>query len=128
VFHLHGHNEVEASLVLTEDDYMDFLVNMSLETDLIPAPIETALTGTTLLFLGYRMADWNFRVLLRGMGRFMERGLQHLNVAVMLPPGAAEATPEKAQDYLTKYYENIDVRVYWGNVRDFIAELKERLG
>ena len=29
VYHLHGHRSVIDSLVLTEDDYLDYLVNMS---------------------------------------------------------------------------------------------------
>ena len=39
------------------------------------------------------------------------------------PKGADEG---KTQDYLTKYYENIDVRVYWGTARDFLADLWTR--
>lgn len=125
VFHLHGYIPLSESLVLTEDDYMDFLVNVASDPDLIPPQIARALTGTSLLFLGYRIADWNFRVLLRSFARFMERSQTRLNVAVMLPP-SADSLQEKVQDYLTKYYENIDVRVYWGTVKEFLAELKQR--
>ena len=35
VFHLHGHYETEESLVLTEDDYLNFLVNVSIELRII---------------------------------------------------------------------------------------------
>jgi len=125
VFHLHGYVPLAESLVLTEDDYMDFLVNVASDPDLIPPQIARALTGTSLLFLGYRIADWNFRVLLRSFARFMERSQTRLNVAVMLPP-SADSLQEKVQDYLTKYYQNIDVRVYWGSVKDFFAELKQK--
>lgn len=126
VFHLHGHVPVSESLVLTEDDYMDFLVNISTDPNLIPAPIARALTGASLLFIGYRITDWNFRVLLKSFARFMESSVMRLNVAVMLAPSTAESSPQEVQDYLTKYYENIDVRVYWGTARDFVKELKER--
>lgn len=126
VFHLHGYVPVAESLVLTEDDYMDFLVNMSTERDLIPAPVARALTGTSLLFIGYKISDWNFRVLLRSFERFMEASVGRLHVAVMLVPPGPEETKQKAQDYLTKYYENIDVRVYWGTAKEFLKELQER--
>jgi SIR2-like domain len=126
VFHLHGYVPVAESLVLTEDDYMDFLVNVASDNEVIPPQIARALTGTTLLFIGYRIADWNFRVLLRSFERFMERTVSFLNVAVMLPPAASESTREEAQAYLTSYYANIDVRVYWGSVKDFMEELKKR--
>jgi hypothetical protein len=126
VFHLHGYVPVAESLVLTEDDYMDFLVNISVDPNLIPAPISSALTGTSLLFIGYRISDWNFRVLLRSFERFMEPSLSRLNVAVMPLPAGTEDAKQKMQDYLTKYYENIDVRVYWGTAREFVKDLWDR--
>jgi hypothetical protein len=136
VFHLHGHDEVPESLVLTEDDYMDFLVNISdPDNALMPSAIEKALSESTLLFMGYKIADWSFRVLLRGISRFKEPSLRRINVAVMLPPtaaelasaGSAESSGEKAQEYLSAYYENMDIQVYWGTVRDFVTELKNRM-
>lgn len=126
VFHLHGYVPVSESLVLTEDDYMDFLVNLASEPDLIPAPVARALAGTSLLFIGYRITDWNFRVLLRNFARFMESSISRLNVAVMLVPPGSEEAKQKAQEYLTSYYENIDVRVFWGTAREFLEELQRR--
>jgi len=126
VFHLHGHVPISDSLVLTEDDYMDFLVNISADPKLIPAPIARALTGSSLLFIGYRISDWNFRVLLRSFDRLAEASVSRLNVAVMPAPAGADEVKVKTQDYLTKYYENIDVRVYWGTARDFVKELWTR--
>jgi hypothetical protein len=127
VFHLHGYNPLAESLVLTEDDYMDFLVNISVEDKLIPPVIQKALTGTSLLFIGYRIADWNFRVLLRSLSRYFETGLRRTHFAVMTQPAASEDLRAKAQSYLVDYYENIDVRVYWGTAADFVSELRARL-
>lgn len=127
VFHLHGYNPIAESLVLTEDDYMDFLVNISRNDQLLPKPIQKALTGSSLLFIGYRIADWNFRVLLRSLAGFLESGLRRTHFAVITPPTAAEAMKQKAQDYLSEYYENIDVRVYWGTAREFAADLQKRM-
>jgi len=134
VFHLHGHSEFPESLVLTEDDYMDFLVNLS-RPALMPPAIQAALEKTTLLFLGYRMADWSFRVLMRGISRLMEPSMRRMNVAVMLPPAedevsssdSAETSQQKAQDYLDKYYDNLGIQVYWGTVSEFFADLKKRM-
>lgn len=126
VFHLHGHVPISDSLVLTEDDYMDFLVNISADPSLIPAPIARALTASSLMFIGYRISDWNFRVLLRSFDRLAESSTSRLNVAVMRAPAGSDEIKEKTMDYLTKYYENIDVRVYWGTAREFVKELWER--
>ena len=57
----------------------------------------------------------------------MERAISRPSIAVMMLPDPAEGTREEAQAYLTKYYKNIDVRVYWGKVSEFISELKNRL-
>jgi hypothetical protein len=128
VFHLHGHAEKSSSIVLTEDDYFDFLVNVSRDETLIPPAVQRALTETSVLFIGYGLADWNFRVLLQGLSRYMERGLGRTHIAVMVPPNISnsEAQQKKAQAYLSNYYENIDVRVFWGTARDFCTELAQR--
>ena len=121
VFHLHGHDRVPESLVLTEDDYLDFLVNISRDQNLLPHRIQRALTGASLLFIGYRLADWNFRVLFRGLVSSMEESLRRISVAVQLPP-----EDQNVQRYLTEYFKNINVRVYWGTAREFAAELRQR--
>jgi len=127
VFHLHGYNPLAESLVITEDDYMDFLVNISVDDQLIPPVIRKAFMGTSMLFVGYRIADWNFRVLLRSLSRYMESGLQRTHFAVITPPQTADDLRAKAQEYLSKYYENIDVRVFWGTATEFLGQLRQRL-
>jgi hypothetical protein len=129
VFHLHGRIPTAESLVLTEDDFLDFLVNISNAQQLLPSPIEKALKSTSLLFIGYRIGDLNLRVLLQGFRRVLEKAVKYTHVAVMLPPASAkESSQDEVQAYLTKYYKDIDVRVYWGTVRGFLSELKARLG
>jgi hypothetical protein len=52
--------------VLTEDDYLDFLVKVSWDNTVIPPRIAEALTDSSLLLLGYHLQDWDFRVMFRG--------------------------------------------------------------
>jgi hypothetical protein len=127
VFHLHGHSGMPDSLVLTEDDYLDFLVNISNDAELIPPAIQAALSGTSLLFIGYGIADWTLRTILRGISRLEQSG-RRTGVATMLLP-VDDSDPEKqqrAEKHLTAYYQNIDVAVYWGTARDFLSELGTR--
>jgi hypothetical protein len=129
VFHLHGHKGVPESLVLTEDDYLDFLVNISRDKDLLPPRIQKALAGTSLLFIGYGLADWSFRVLYRGLAMSTESSLRRISVTVQLPPrptNATESLQPQMQDYLDEYFNRMDVRVYWGEAREFAAELRQR--
>jgi hypothetical protein len=126
VFHLHGmlrlkERDIPHSLVLTEDDYLEFLVNLVHDTDLLPLPIREALTNTSLLFIGYRLADWNFRVMyqsLRAISRFS-------GLIVMLPPQGGNE--EKALEFYREQYRSMDLKVYWGTARQFCAELRQRL-
>ena len=128
VFHLHGHTERRESIVLTEDDYFDFLVNISRDAELVPKRVQKAFTESSVLFIGYGLADWNFRVMLQGLSRYIEKGLGRTHFAVMLPPsvGDSEVQREKAQSYLANYYENIDVKICWASATDFCAELRTR--
>ena len=67
VFHIHGCNETPSSLVLTEDDYLDFLVRLGQRSEMIPPMIQGAIAQSSLLFIGYSLRDWNFRVLHRAV-------------------------------------------------------------
>ncbi len=127
VFHLHGYIDVPESMVLTEDDYLDFLVNMNKEPDLIPAPIQKALMGSSLLFLGYGMRDWNFRVLFRSLVSYIDKAVAYTHYAVQTAPNMAKEN-EEAIRYLTKYYEELKIRMYWGKCSEFAKELKANWG
>lgn len=121
VFHLHGSDLVTESLVLTDDDYLDFLLTSSRDKRLLPHQVSRALADTSLLFLGYRLADWSFRVLFRGLIYAVPEARRRLNIAVQLPsPHSAEC------DYLEAYFSNMKVQVYWGNATDFVKELRRR--
>jgi SIR2-like domain len=120
VYHLHGCLGLPESLVLTEDDYLDFLVAVARDPDLLPHHVQRALAGTSLLFLGYRLADWDFRVIHRGLVASMEASLRRLSVTVQLTPS------DPARDYLDRYFGALKLRVYWGSASDFAADLARR--
>lgn len=138
VFHLHGHSELEDSLVLTEDDYIDFLIRFGEDQDLLPPRIKEAFSTTSVLFLGYRLADMNFRVLFRAVSRFLAQDSnEEIHLSVQLAPSTEDLKPderdlkledrEKALAYLNKYYEKLNIRVYWGTCQEFVKELRQRL-
>jgi hypothetical protein len=127
VFHMHGHYDIPESMVLSEDDYLDFLVNVSRDQGLVPPRIQEAMAGTSLLFIGYSLADWNFRVIFRGLVGSLEGGLRRINVAVQLPPvGEEQELLEVQQKYLSEYFGTIKVYVYWGHAKDFVKDLRKR--
>lgn len=69
LFKMHGSahrrniKDGDDDLIITEDDYVDFLVNLS---PYYPPPsLTAAYKKRRFLFLGYSLVDWNFRVFLR---------------------------------------------------------------
>jgi hypothetical protein len=131
VYHFHGHMAWPASLVVTEDDYFEFLVNLAK----IPPPfvlprIDRVLGDGALLFLGYKLGDWDFRVLFRLLMNYLKfGGFKH--IAVQLGPmSGAEATDTtkagNAARYLGTYLDQRNIKVYWGTCQEFIAELNRR--
>ena len=130
VYHLHGHLAVPESLVLTEDDYLDFLIRIARDEDLLPGCVREAFTRASLLFVGYRIADWNFRVLFRSLVTYMEHALRRSHFSVQPLPRQdhmREEAKRRAQAYLVQYFEAQSIAVvYWGRSHEFAAELGRR--
>ena len=129
VFHLHGCGGLKESIVVTEDDYLQFLVSVASEKGITPGRIMQALTETTLLFIGYSLRDWTFRVLWRGLVA-SRPNMRYLSIAIQLPPDPnahSDEEQKEAQDFLDRYFDKLfDVRVYWGTAREFAADLSKR--
>ncbi len=130
VYHLFGIADEPVSLVLTEDDYFDFLIGVSANRDLIPIAVRQALADTALFFLGFRVDDWNFRVLFRSImrqeGGSRRRKYAHI-AAQILPEEGRFLEPERACRYLESYFQDSAISIFWGSSEDFVKELQQRL-
>jgi hypothetical protein len=137
VYHLHGAANEPQSMVLTEDDYLDFLVWFSREwanrdRRLFPAPVIKAIAGSSLLFIGYSRTDWSFRVLFRALVGSLLANRGSKSVAVQLSPVPEDAKPEvrkRAEKYLESYFmsmQMLPVRVFWGKAEKFTELLRNR--
>jgi hypothetical protein len=131
VYHFHGHMAWPASLVVTEDDYFEFLLNLAKEPPPFVLPcIDKVLGYGELLFLGYKLSDWDFRVLFRLLMDFLKAG-NFKHIAVQLGPrsraeAADQMKAENAERYLGTYLDKRNIKVYWGTCQEFIAELNRR--
>jgi SIR2-like domain len=129
VYHLHGHLELPESLVLTEDDYIDFLIRISRDETLLPVYVRKAFTGASVLFVGYRIADTNFRVLFRSLVIYMQESLKRSHFSVQSSPKDdefADEAKQRAKDYLVRYFDLQRISVFWGYSQDFAQELGKR--
>ena len=130
VYYLFGRISEPDSLVLTEDDYFDFLIGVTANKDLIPEVVRRALTDTALLFLGFNMDEWDFRVLFRSIMNREGRGRRsrYAHIAAQINPEEGRILePEGARHYLESYFQDADISIFWGSVDDFSDQLDERL-
>lgn len=142
VFHMFGNMRYPDTLVLAEDDYFDYLIGVNKHerhtfvsgeretgTEPFPPVIARAFAKRGLLFLGFRISDWEFRTLFRGiLARESKRGMRkHTNVSVQLQPGEGEfLEPQGARSFIEDYFRPYQVDVYWGSAEEFIERLVER--
>jgi hypothetical protein len=130
IYNLFGKLDEPDSVVLTEDDYFDFLIGVTGNKDLIPPVVRRALTDTALLFLGFQMDDWNFRVLFRSILSRQGSGRRdrYAHIAAQIEPEEGRILePERARRYLENYFsKGADISIFWGNAEDFLKELLQR--
>jgi SIR2-like domain len=73
VYKLHGSLSEPAGIILTEEDYIEFLTVAADEERGVPKPIQAALTDGMLLFLGYGLQDWDFRTIFKALIEKLDR-------------------------------------------------------
>ena len=128
VYHLYGALAVEDSTVLTEDDYFDYLLGVTRQEKSHPPTVNFRLVNSTLLFLGFNLDDWSFRVLLRSLmakeGRNNPNAYKHVAVQVN-PDENRMVNPERARRYLEALITSqVKMDIYWGSAEEFLADLK----
>ena len=128
VFHLHGDINTPQSMVLTEKDYFDFIINLNKEDEkeLLPSIMRLELPMSSLLFVGYTLNDIDFRSIFQGALSFLGRKSRKISVAVQVPP-LVNNNKDKVVNYLNQYTKSMfEVHAYWGNLTNFVAEFRER--
>jgi hypothetical protein len=134
VFHLHGVLGEPSSMVATEDDYVDFLVNLSKDLAnppthpkqkaILPLAVHRALTSNMLLFVGYGLADMNFRVILRSLVGSLDLTETVDGIAIQY----SEGDGAELLSYMRRYFRrSLRLNVYWCSADNFAAELGARL-
>ncbi len=139
VYHLFGLDQIETSLVLSEDDHLDFLVKVfhdlsattatqadGTNTGLIPLYLRNALKESALMLLGYRLQDWDFRILFRGVLNAGEAPLRRQSLAIQLDPARQKGIDNEAaaRQYLEKYFKP-PFQVEWDTTLAAVTQLME---
>ncbi|MBL8230210.1 MAG: CHAT domain-containing protein [Bryobacterales bacterium] len=140
--------ETQHTWVLTEDDFFDYLIRSS-RYQLWPGSVKFKMCNSVLMFLGFSLEDWKFRVLLRMIlqmeGAGLLGGKSHVGVQVN-PDESTMADVIRAKRYMESYLagrgtmpgairdNNANdkrtppkVDIYWGTAQDFLKDLNREL-
>ena len=131
VLHLFGTDEDPDSMVLTEDDHLDYLARISHDHEVfLPSSVNALLAKNTLLFLGYHLEDLDLKVILRGLLTYLAlTKYDRMQIAVQIETDDHDAAAQhEVTDYLQQTFRQYfspksDVKIYWGSAQQFMAEL-----
>lgn len=132
VYHLFGRYAEPDTLVITENDIFDFLINVNPTSKVqrIPTAVSAALVSSALLILGFPLDDWKFRVFFRSLmnlpGKQLRKGYTHV-AAQVDPEDGHTIDGARARRYLENYFEASKITIFWGSADDFLRELGARL-
>lgn len=104
----------EDSYVISEDHYIDYLANTDIASS-VPCEVGDALQNSHFLFLGYRLGDWNLRVLLHRIW-----GLQRLK-------RRSWSVQRSASDYDRRNCEHRNIGVVKSTLESYVVELEQAL-
>jgi SIR2-like protein len=126
VYKLHGSIEKPESMVLTEDDVVDFLACVIGNDPGIPPAIKQLFQSYSILFIGYGLKDINVRVLLRALrGRRDVAPDYSASFAIQRGP-ADEGLAQEWQQTVMYFRAREALRCFDVDARVFVAELKDR--
>jgi hypothetical protein len=130
ISYLFGRFDIPDTLVWSEDNYFEYLINITKQDPKLRVDLTSTLANSALLFLGFRLQEWDFRILHRSILALggSEHARRYAHVAVQIDP--ADSNVERGIDqlryYLESYFNHVNVSIYWGGIDDFARELWNR--
>jgi hypothetical protein len=132
VYQLFGSFGLAKSVVVSEDDYFDYLLSVTRKDRGHPAAVNRRLVDSALMFLGFRLDDWSFRVLYRSLMALEGKDTleDYFHVAVQISPDENRTIePNRARRYLERFLARAPVTtlsIYWGSSEEFLRDLGAR--
>ncbi len=114
---MHGSIEETGSIIITQSDYIQYLANLNDVDRGMPLFFrKTIIPNFTLLFLGYSLEDWNFRVIWEGV----LSDYSYMNVKK-----EAYALVKSPSHFLKKYWTRRNIDVCDEDLTDFAKKLAD---
>jgi hypothetical protein len=141
VYHLYGDIKHPKSMVLTEKDYIDFIIFLNKEDEkrLYPHAIKRLKNEAELLFVGYTLDKGFMTIFQTVMSSGGSDDMNGISVQLISTPASSDTDPAKAEAYLEEYTAKAEayleeytrhmmrLHVYWGDVFKFSEELRYQL-
>lgn len=113
---MHGSVEIPGSMVVCESDYIKYLASFNDKDRGIPQNIRLLIPQSTLLFLGYGLGDWNFRVIWEGvLSSYASRNLRKESYALVKSP----------THFQRRYWARRNVEIFDQDLTEFATQLAE---
>jgi TIR domain/SIR2-like domain len=125
VYHLFGSASEPNSLVLSENDLLDFLINVVSDRPPLPSSLRRTLRGGQhFLFIGFGITQWYLRVLLKVLMRSLEFDRNGSNIATEPLLGLSEVDREQT---ILFYRRGTPIELEDSDIDAFLTELRERI-
>lgn len=126
IFHLFGDAQQPGSLVLSENDLLDFLIAIVSERPPLPNSLVRMLkkVGVNFLFVGFGIKNWYLRVLLKVLVRTLE--LSRTGAAIATEPLHGLSKQDREQTVLF-YQRGTRIELEDADIAAFLGELSRRL-
>jgi hypothetical protein len=126
VFHLFGSAEEPNSLVLSENDILDFLIAVVSERPPLPNSLLRALkrVGQSFLFVGFGIRHWDLRILLKVLLRALELHRSGPAIAAESLGGLLQSDRD---EMILFYQRGTRVELEDDDVGAFLTKLSQRL-
>ena len=120
VYQLYGTLDNPRSMILSDSDRLDFIVNVARGSPALPVNLTSALHDTdhSFLFLGFDLSDWHFRVLLHILSDNATRNYSSFAYELKSAPVDLDT-----RDF---YRTSHRVHFFAGDLAMFCAELRDR--
>jgi hypothetical protein len=128
IFHLFGDVAEPPSLVLSENDVLDFLIRVVAERPPLPNSLLRALkrVGQSFLFVGFGIRRWDLRILLKVLLRALELNRSGPAIAAEPLHGLLHSEGEE-QEMILFYQRGTRVELEDTDVDLFLTNLSQRL-
>ena len=112
------------NFVITEEDYVEFLSRMTTNAA-IPSLFYPYFRERSFLFLGYSLRDWNLRVVLKNLSKYLpKRTASSDDDEEQLPSWAIQRNPSELERRL---WDKRHVSIFDLTLDEFVSKLRERL-